>query len=233
MPAGGAIAGGIIVGGAFAYAGAQEQADAAKDAARTQAQAAVRSAQIAANATRQGAAMQADAMRDQARMQRDVAEAQMEQTERFAVREELRVVTGQAAKDTFDRVASAFVSWAQGNDIAEERRALEQFGLQDEVGLQPPPQDPSLWDMMTTDLLTGDTTVNDNPYRLENDMGSEFDDEVNRLYPGGDSGEPPSPVDGPIDMPDDMPEGSDAGEILNEANDLVDEADSETEDPDA
>ena len=226
--------GGGLVQGYFGNQGAEAQADAMKAAAEKQADAAVASARISANASRQSMAMQAEAMRDAAGMQQDIARQSMQHAERMAVREELRAVTGQAAKDTFDRVASAFVSWAQGNDIQEEQRLLEQFGLENESGLQPPPQDPSLWEMMNTDLLTGDTTTDDNPYRLENDLGREFDNEMNRLYPDEGPQTPPSPADGPSDYPapadpndperdQSTPEGllDEAEELSDEAGDLV------------
>lgn len=125
------------------------------------------------------------AMQEAMRQQREAAALQREQAERLGAKEELRFVVGEATKDTYDRVTNAFVGWAQTNNTAEEQRLREQFGLMDDVRFESPIQEPSMYDMMNTDLLTGDKVSDENPYQLSSDADREADQYVNQLYPEG------------------------------------------------
>lgn len=201
---GGLIAGGVMALGSL-YA-AHQQANANSDAASTSAgamveaarlgsEAQIRSSQIEAAAQRRASAMQEAAMRQSMQQQREISDAQMRQAEKLATRQELRFVVGQAVTDTFEKVSGAFTSWAQATDIEEEQAMRAQFGLQNDPQFEPPVAEPSMWEMMNTDLLTGEQITDDNPYQLSRDGEREMDAEVQELYPDNNGWETREPID--------------------------------------
>ena len=163
-------------------------ASAAERAAALGAQGTIEAANIQARTQREIEAKREETQNAILAMQKDAFDKQTEEAKRQTIRADLRSRVGQATQDTFQRSVGALTTFVQVTNVAEEQRALEQFGLQDDPRFkEATPVTPSTWDLGHTDPLTHEERPSD--YRLigqvEQEINGEVDGVLNQSAPVG------------------------------------------------